>query len=183
MLPNEKTLLEIRRSPLALSAGIRDLLIACVLAWLCWRALADVPFWDGWWLVTEYRALATRLLWEGAGVPVGWIAAMLGLAAGLVGVGALRQLIRDVSCSYRLTGLRVQSRSGVLGRKVDQLYLLSVDGISLEQSIVGRLFGYASLIVAGRGNNHIRLDFVCRPDEVRDTMDRCVLARRNKART
>ncbi len=181
MLPTEKVLLEIKRSPLALGAGVRDLTIALVLAWLSWRSLAQVPFWDSWWLVAEYRKLATRFLWEGAGIPATWIATALGLVALWVGVSALRQLGTEVSRRYRLTGQRVLAHSGVLGRRVDQLYLLSVDGVSLEQSLYGRVFGHASLVVAGRGNNQVRFDFVRRPDEVRDRIDRYVLARRSKS--
>ncbi|GAA0789364.1 PH domain-containing protein [Marinobacterium sediminicola] len=183
MLPTEKVLLEIKRSPLALGAGLRDLTIALAIGWLGWRVMAPVPFWDSWWLVTEYRKLATRFLWEGAGIPASWIAAALGLVALWIGLSALRQLVTEVSRRYRLTGQRVLAHSGVLGRRVDQLYLLSIDGVSLEQSLFGRLFGHASLIVAGRGNNHIRFDFVRRPDEVRDKIDRCVLARRNRTKT
>jgi hypothetical protein len=181
MLPTEKILLEIKRSPLALGTGLRDLGIALVLGWLSWRALAAVPFWDNWWLVAEYRKLASRFLWEGAGIPASWIAAALGLVALWIVLSSVRQLVTELSRRYRLTGQRVLARSGLLGRKVDQLYLLSVDGVSLEQSVVGRLFGHASLIVAGRGNNCLRLDFVRRPDDVRDQIDRYVLARRSKA--
>lgn len=180
MLPSEKVLLEIKRSPLALGSGARDLVIALVLLWLCWRSLALVPFWDNWWLVAEYRKLAARFLWEGAGIPASWIAAVLGLLALWVGLSALRQLVTEFSRRYRLTGQRVLAHTGVVGRKVDQLYLLSVDGVSLEQSPLGRLFGHASLIVSGRGNNQVRFDFVRSPDEVRDKIDRYVLARRSK---
>ncbi len=183
MLPTEKVLLDIKRSPLALSGGIRDMVIALVLAWLSWRALAQVPFWDSWWLVGEYRKLATRFLWEGAGIPASWIGGALGLVALWIGLSAVQQLLTELSRRYRLTGLRVLAHSGVLGRRVDQLYLLSVDGVSLEQSLAGRLFGHASLVVAGRGNNHVRFDFVRYPDEVRDKIDRCVLARRSKAQS
>ncbi|GAA0691657.1 hypothetical protein GCM10009104_18230 [Marinobacterium maritimum] len=180
MLPTEKVLLEIKRSPLALGSGLRDLSIALVLGWLSWRALVQVPFWDSWWLVCEYRKLATRFLWEGAGIPASWIAGALGLVALWIALSALRHLVTELSRRYRLTGQRVLAHTGVWGRKVDQLYLLSIDGVSLEQSLYGRLCGHASLIVAGRGNNQLRFDFVRRPDEVRDKIDRCVLARRSK---
>ncbi|MBA4501540.1 PH domain-containing protein [Marinobacterium marinum] len=180
MLPTEKVLLEIKRSPMAFSQGVRDLIIALVLVWLTLWALSDVPFWDSWWLVEEYRTLATRFLWEGAGIPATWVAAVLGLVAAWVGLSAIRQLLTEWSRRYRLTGQRVLAHTGVLGRKVDQLYLLSVDGVSLEQNVLGRLLGHASLVVAGRGNNQVRFDYVRRPDEIRDKIDRCVLARRSK---
>ncbi|MBR9829050.1 MAG: PH domain-containing protein [Oceanospirillales bacterium] len=180
MLPNEKILFEIKRSPLALSYGLRDLAIALALAWLCWDALAEVPFWDSWWLMEQYRALATRFLWEGAGIPASWIAMALGLVAVLVGLGAVRQLVHELSSRYRVSGLRVLACKGLLGRSERQLYLLSVDGVSLEQGVLGRLCGHASLIVSGRGDNALRLDFVRQPDEVRGKLDRLVLARRSK---
>ncbi|MBV0934602.1 PH domain-containing protein [Marinobacterium weihaiense] len=180
MLPNEKILLEIKRSPLALSSGLRDLTIALVLAWFAWRALAEVPFWDSWWLVGEYRKLATRFLWEGAGIPASWIATVLGLVAVWIGISALREISTELSRRYKVTGLRVQAHKGVVGRKIDQLYLLSVDGVSVEQGVFGRLFGHASLVVAGRGTHQVRFDYVRKPNEVRTRIDRLVLARRSK---
>ncbi len=65
-----------------------DLFIALVLLWGTFKALEEVPFWDNWWLVERYRELATRFLWQGAGIPASWIATVLGLLALLVGVGA-----------------------------------------------------------------------------------------------
>lgn len=180
MLPNEKILLEIRRSPLALLRGLFDLTIALLLFWGMFKAMAEVPFWDSWWLVGQYRELATRFLWEGAGIPASWIAALFGLLALLVGVGALRHLMREASRRYSVTSLRVMNRRGFVGRATDELYLLSVDGVSLHQSLFGRLLGHASLIIAGRGNNQLRFTFVRKPDEVREKIDRIVLARRNK---
>lgn len=180
MLPNEKILLEIRRSPLALLRGLFDLAVALLLLWGMFKALDAVPFWDSWWLVEQYRALATRFLWEGAGIPASWVAAVFALLASLVGLGALRQLVREASRRYSVTSLRILSRRGVVGRATDELYLLSVDGVSLHQSPLGRLLGYADLIISGRGNNQLKFTFVRSPDEVREKIDRIVLARRNK---
>jgi len=180
MLPNEKSLLDIRRSPLALLRGLFDLTVALLLLWGMLKAMAEVPFWDGWWLVEQYRELATRFLWEGAGIPASWIAAVFGLLAFLVGLGALRQLIREASRRYSVTSLRILSRRGFLGRATDELYLLSLDGVSLHQSPLGRLLGHADLIIAGRGNNQLKFTFVRSPDEVREKVDRIVLARRTK---
>lgn len=180
MLPNEKVLLDIRRSPMMLARGLFDLLIALLLLWVMFLSLQPVPFWDDWWLVGRYRELATRFLWEGAGIPAGWIAAGFGLLALLVGLGALRQLLRELGSRYQVSGLRILSRQGFLGRRTEELYLISVDGVSLEQSLPGRLLGYASLVVSGRGSRELRLSFVQKPDEVQTKIDRIVLARRSK---
>ena len=179
MLPNEKVLLEIRRSPMMLARGVLDLVIALLLLWGMFLSLRPVPFWDDWWLVGRYRELATRFLWEGAGIPAGWIAAAFGLLALLVGLGALRQLLLELSSRYQVSSLRILSRQGVLGRCTEELYLISVDGVSVKQSLPGRLLGYASLVVSGRGMNALRLTFVNKPDEVQAKIDRLVLARRS----
>jgi len=180
MLPNEKILLEIHRSPLALWRGSLDLFIALVLLWGTFKALEEVPFWDNWWLVERYRELATRFLWPGAGIPASWIATVLGLLALLVGVGALRQLVREASRRYRVTSLRVIDRRGVLACATDELYLLSVDGVSLRQGVLARLLGHAHLLVAGRGNNQLAFTFVRNPSQVQEKIDRLVLARRSR---
>ena len=180
MLPNEKILLDIRRSPMMLARGLFDLVIALLLLWGMFLSLQQVPFWDDWWLVERYRELASRFLWEGAGIPAGWIATVFGILALLTGLAALRQLLRELSSRYQVSSLRVLKRQGFLVKHTTELYLISVDGVSIEQSLLGRLLGYASLNVAGRGGSVLPLTFVSNPDDVQERIDRIVLARRSK---
>lgn len=181
MLPNEKTLFVIKRSPLALVRGVLDLLLTLLFVLLSAWSLAEVPFWDSWWLIEEYRKLAARFLWEGAGIPAGWIAVALGLVALLLAIEALYRLSRESSTRYEVSNVRLSVRHGIMRRFSEELYLLSVDGVSLEQGVCGRLFGWATLKVKGRGNNALELSFVRQPQEVRSRIDRIVLVNRMKS--
>ncbi|WP_417535024.1 PH domain-containing protein [Marinobacterium stanieri] len=178
MLPNEKTLLSVKRSCLALTRGALDLVVTLVFIYLSARALANPPFWDSWWLVEEYRKLATRFLWEGAGIPASWIAIALGLVALLFALDAMHRLVREFSTRYEVTNLRLTLNHGLLGKHREDLYLLSVDGVTLERSLAGRLLGWGSLTLRGRGNNSLEWRFVRDPEAVRDQIDKLVLARR-----
>lgn len=181
MLPNEKTLLQVKRSPMALARGCFDLLLTLLMISFALRALANTPFWDSWWLVEQYRALATRFLWEGAGIPAVWIAAALGLVALFFAVDAWNRLSREFSTRYEMTSLRVFARWGLLSKTRQDLYLLSVDGTTLEQGFFGRLLGWGHLTLGGSGNNQVEWRFVRNPQEIRDQLDKQVLARRMKA--
>ncbi len=181
MLPNEKTLLQVKRSPMALARGCFDLFLTLLMISFALRALAETPFWDDWWLVEQYRALATRFLWEGAGIPAVWIAVALGLVGLFFAVDAWSRLSREISTRYEMTNLRACARWGLLGKTRQDLYLLSIDGVTLEQSVFGRLLGWGHLSLSGRGSNQLDWRFVRKPEEVRDQLDKQVLARRMKA--
>lgn len=180
MHSNEKIMVEIRRSPFSLLVGLFYLLIAGAFAIAARKALAEPPFWDDWTLVLEYRKLVTQYLVEGFGVPAVWIAGMLGLIALFVGFVALQHLIKELSSRYAVTSLRVSTQTGLLGRYRDELYLISVDGVSMHQSLFARLLGYATLVISGRGNNALTMTFVRQPKQVKEKLDRVVLARRAK---
>ncbi|MGB2131154.1 MAG: PH domain-containing protein [Marinobacterium sp.] len=181
MLPNEKVLFTIKRSPLALGRGVLDLLLTLLFVLLSAWSLAEVPFWDSWWLVEEYRKLATRFLWEGAGIPASWIAIALGFVALLLAFDMIYRLSRESSTRYDVSNVRLSTRHGLARKFTEDLYLLSVDGVALEQGFLGRLFGWATLKVMGRGNNSLELSFVRQPGEVKSRLDRVVLASRMKA--
>lgn len=180
MHSNEKKMVEIRRSPLALLLGLFYLFVAVVFAIAARKALAEPPFWNDWMLVLEYRKLVAQYLVEGFGIPAVWIAGALGLIALMVGFVALQHLLTELSSRYNVTSLRVSTQAGVFGVRRDELYLISIDGVSMHQTLFARLFGYATLVIAGRGNNTLSMTFVRQPKQVKEKLDRVVLARRAK---
>jgi uncharacterized membrane protein YdbT with pleckstrin-like domain len=80
--------------------------------------------------------------------PVPVSAVLLGLLGAIPLVAAL--------AAYRTTELalttkRVIAKFGVVRRQTVELKLARVESVQVRQGIVGRLFGYGSLVVAGAG--------------------------------
>lgn len=178
MLPNEQVQLEIQRSPVAYFRSVVELLITLYVAWLARSAASARPFWDDWKSVQTYRGFVEDYLWDDFGIPTSWIAGLIGLLALLLAWSALSRLLRELSCGYQLTNVRLQARYGLLGRRSDEVLLRAVAGVSVQQSPLGRLLGYATLEVGGRGQAPLQLRHVSEPDMVKQMIERSLFKRK-----
>lgn len=70
----------------------------------------------------------------------------------LVGViMLLSALIAKLTTEIGVTNKRIIAKHGLLFRKTVELNLSKVESINVDQSILGRIFGYGTLIVTGTG--------------------------------
>jgi uncharacterized membrane protein YdbT with pleckstrin-like domain len=63
----------------------------------------------------------------------------------------LRAFIEYKTSEFAVTTKRVIIKVGLLRRRTLELLLRQVEAISVEQSLLGRLFGYGSLTLTGTG--------------------------------
>lgn len=76
----------------------------------------------------------------------------LGVCLSVVGGFSLLQRLMIVWGSvFVVTNLRVLFKTGVIHRKARDIVLAKVEGMVISQSVLGRLFGYGSLIVTTGG--------------------------------
>ena len=85
--------------------------------------------------------LTIHLILGGAGI-------LIGLLFGL------RAFIEYKSSEYGVTTKRVIIKVGFLRRRTLELLLRQVEAISVEQSVLGRMFGFGSLTLTGTGGVH-----------------------------
>ncbi len=81
------------------------------------------------------------------------------LVLGVVVVGIviwLREMVRLNTTDFVVTNRRIVLKSGIINVDVDEMNLSSIEGSHIDQSILGRIFGYGRLTVRGRGDTHIR---------------------------
>jgi uncharacterized membrane protein YdbT with pleckstrin-like domain len=80
-----------------------------------------------------------------------WIAAaifaVLALSAGL------RALVRRASTEFAVTDQRVIYKTGLLGRHTLEMNRSKVESVDVDQSILGRLLNYGTIIVRGTGGS------------------------------
>jgi len=84
-------------------------------------------------------------------VPSGYIAIVSVALAILV---ALPRFIRYVTSEFAVTNKRVIVKVGLMNRHTLELVLAKVETIGIDQSIIGRIFNYGTIIVTGTGGTH-----------------------------
>ena len=116
------------------------------LHWLVWLRL---------WVVLLLGAIVVgALLWldftaaEGTGSGFGWAALA---AAVIVLVIALYEWLVLRSIEQGVTNHRVFRKTGVVSRQSTELRLASIETVDLRQSFWGRILGFGSIEITGRG--------------------------------
>lgn len=79
---------------------------------------------------------------------------VLGLLTIMIGVGLLFWILAAVkyfTTEMAITNKRVIAKHGLIRRSTVELNLQRIESIQVHQSILGRIFNYGSIIVAGAG--------------------------------
>jgi uncharacterized membrane protein YdbT with pleckstrin-like domain len=93
-----------------------------------------------------------------------WVAFALIVIAGLtLGAGiAIRR-----AAEFAVTNKRVILKTGIFRRRTLELFLNKVESIGVEQSVMGRVFGYGSIVVHGTGGSAEPFHNISRPLQFR----------------
>lgn len=95
----------------------------------------------------------------------GWIA---GIALGVIGfVLFLPPWIRASSSEFAVTNKRVLIKVGLVRRHSLELLLQKVEGIGVDQGILGRILGYGTITVSGVGGTKEAFRMISNPLEFR----------------
>jgi uncharacterized membrane protein YdbT with pleckstrin-like domain len=129
-----------------------------------WRfmALHLTPF----WLILVGIAVAFEVLVRTYGQHYAppWLAEY-GILA-LVAVGIWRYLSSALPWVYTeiaATNRRVVYRHGFFTRQVEEVAINRIEGVNMMQSLMGRMFGFGSVTIAGIGREEIRLPPIANP--------------------
>lgn len=101
---------------------------------------------------------------------VGWLILALptfGLTLFVAGYEYLR-----LKCiEQAVTNQRVVFKKGIISRHSEEMRLDSVETVEIRQSIWGRLLGYATIVVTGRGVSDVQLNWMDQPLEVKRAIE------------
>lgn len=89
--------------------------------------------------------------------PFAWILFVLALVTGL------NAYITYVTSEFGLTSKRVLVKVGFIRRKSFEVLLVKVEGIQVDQGILGRILGYGSIVVSGTGGSKEPFHSICDP--------------------
>jgi uncharacterized membrane protein YdbT with pleckstrin-like domain len=95
----------------------------------------------------------------------GWIAGAV--VAGIALILFVPPWIRSVSSEFAVTNKRVLIKVGLVRRHSLELLLQKVEGIGVDQGIMGRILGYGTIIVSGTGGTREAFQMISNPLEFR----------------
>ena len=75
------------------------------------------------------------------------------------------EMLRLKTTEFAITNRRIVIKRGILSAHVDQLSLSSIEGADLDQGIIGRIFGFGSLAIEGRGEGVLAFPPMKKPGE------------------
>lgn len=67
----------------------------------------------------------------------------------------IKEMVRMNTTDFVVTNRRIVLKKGIINVDVDEMNLSSIEGSHIDQSILGRIFGYGRLTVLGRGEMEI----------------------------
>lgn len=117
--------------------------------------------------VDQSLAAGEKIVMRGRWPLIYWLAAWIVLAAlAVIVVGIVLfalAAIRMLTTEFAVTNQRVLLKRGVLTLHTQELSVSSIEEVRLEQSILGRLFGYGVVIVTGTGEGVIAFPPMANP--------------------
>lgn len=97
-------------------------------------------------LIVASTLVAVALYVQGAGL----VAALAALAVALAAAGVLKVALSTVELA--VTNRRVLAKTGLIRRTTSELYLNRIEGVEVDQSLLGRVLGYGTVRVRGTGD-------------------------------
>lgn len=86
--------------------------------------------------------------------------AVSGIAAALGVLVIVVALVRRSSTELAVTNRRVIAKFGLIARSTVEMNLAKIESVRVEQTIMGRLFGFGSIIVTGTGSTMDPIRFI-----------------------
>lgn len=113
----------------------------------------------------QVRALF-KLHWVAWLPMIGWIILALP-TLGLTLLLALWEWLKLRSIDQGVTSKRVVHKTGIISRHSDEMKLASIETVEIEQSVLGRILGYGTVRVTGRGVSDLVFRKIDDPMEVK----------------
>ena len=85
-----------------------------------------------------------------------WIPMFIWIVLGLLTFGltwlvAIYEFLRLKCLEQGLTNKRVILKKGIISRKTEEMKLTSIETVEINQGVIGRIFGFGTVKISGRG--------------------------------
>jgi len=82
-------------------------------------------------------------------------------------IGAIRHPIQYLTSDRGVTSKKIVTSGGLIRRNTDDLRVTKIEGIQVDQSLLGRILGYGTVTFSGTGAGNIVMSFVPNPVEIK----------------
>jgi len=92
------------------------------------------------------------------------------IGVGLIVVGAVplvKAAIQRRASEFAVTNKRVIFKTGVVHRRTAEMFLSKIESVGADQTIVGRILGYGSIVLRGTGGSTEPFEKIANPLEFR----------------
>ena len=72
------------------------------------------------------------------------------------------------TCEFAVTNKKIVSKRGLIARATDELMLTKVEGVDVDQPMLGRILGYGSLKITGPGQQVVEFLGIDNPVDVKN---------------
>jgi uncharacterized membrane protein YdbT with pleckstrin-like domain len=79
----------------------------------------------------------------------------------------VKALIARSAAEFAVTNKRVIFKEGFVYRRTAEMFLSKVESVGVDQTILGRIFGYGSIVLRGTGGSTEPFHKIARPLEFR----------------
>jgi uncharacterized membrane protein YdbT with pleckstrin-like domain len=83
----------------------------------------------------------------------------------------IREMVRLATTDFMVTSRRVVLKRGFFQVHVDEITLNSIEGAHIDQSLLGRIFGYGRLTIRGSGDTHLVFPTMAHPSDFRSAAE------------
>ncbi len=83
----------------------------------------------------------------------------------------LLPVVERATSEFAVTTRRVIIKVGLISRRTVELNLEKIESIGVDQTILGRIFGYGTIVVNGTGGTHEPFRGIARPLEFRKAVN------------
>lgn len=99
-----------------------------------------------------------------------WI--ILGLVTfGLTWILAIYEFLKLKTLEQGVTNKRVIYKKGIISRTTDEMKLSSIETVEIHQGIIGRIFGFGTVQVTGRGVSDVKFKRIDDPMNVKRAIE------------
>jgi uncharacterized membrane protein YdbT with pleckstrin-like domain len=95
--------------------------------------------------------------------PLTWTVALVALWFLLGLVSFLRMMIRRWTTEIGVTSHRFVEKYGVLSMRTNEIALPNIEGVKVNQSLMGRIFGYGTIRIEGTGVDAVTTPSIADP--------------------
>ena len=95
--------------------------------------------------------------------PLTWAAILVAIWLILGFIGFLRMMILKWTTEIGVTSHRFVEKYGALSMRTNEIALPNIEGVKVNQSVLGRMFGYGTVRIEGTGVDAVITPFIADP--------------------